>query len=346
MFEPAEHHGHGGDGLVAAGDGHDAVEHVAARHELDRVGDDLAADERALHALGAHRDAVGDRDRVDLDRACRPPPARPASPSRRASGGSSCRASSRSSSGRRRSAAASGPRRRSRPPSSWRGPAERSVPSRRTRLLRAGIDGHRGLLCRGRLSAGNSTAGRGAGPARSPAARSPVDERGQRLDETRARARHAVGVVQVDDGARPRRARSRASDLAPAGRRGDGPPAARSRTRTACRGAAARRTAARLVMPHGGRKKRGGAPGRVRRWRRARAPICRASRAGPQSQRLAVAPACGCRGHAPRRRCAARRSARACRPLPDQEEGRPHALARQDVEHARRVRPGPGRRRR
>ena len=37
-------------------------------HELDRVGDHLAADERRLHALGAHRDAVGDRDRVELHR--------------------------------------------------------------------------------------------------------------------------------------------------------------------------------------------------------------------------------------------------------------------------------------
>ena len=35
---------------------------------LDRVGDDLARDEREVHALVAHRDAVGDRDRAELQR--------------------------------------------------------------------------------------------------------------------------------------------------------------------------------------------------------------------------------------------------------------------------------------
>ena len=42
------------------------VEEVAARHELDRVGHDLAADERGLHALGAHGHAVRDGDGVEL----------------------------------------------------------------------------------------------------------------------------------------------------------------------------------------------------------------------------------------------------------------------------------------
>ena len=36
--------------------------------QLDRVGDDLAADERGAHALGAHGDAVGHRDGVELHR--------------------------------------------------------------------------------------------------------------------------------------------------------------------------------------------------------------------------------------------------------------------------------------
>src|SRR5438270_3280153 len=40
---------------------------MPAHDQLDRVRDDLARDERRLHALGAHRDAVGDRDRVHLD---------------------------------------------------------------------------------------------------------------------------------------------------------------------------------------------------------------------------------------------------------------------------------------
>ena len=53
----------GRDRLVAADEADDAVEVVAAGHELDRVRDDLAADERAAHARRAHRDAVRDRRR-------------------------------------------------------------------------------------------------------------------------------------------------------------------------------------------------------------------------------------------------------------------------------------------
>ena len=61
------HHG-GGNRLVAADEDHQAVEAVAARDELDRVGDHLAADERGAHPLGAHRDAIGDRHGVELHR--------------------------------------------------------------------------------------------------------------------------------------------------------------------------------------------------------------------------------------------------------------------------------------
>ena len=66
--EPAERHRRAGHGLVAGDDAHDAVDHLAADDELDRVGDDLAADERGLHALGAHRHAVADGDGVELHR--------------------------------------------------------------------------------------------------------------------------------------------------------------------------------------------------------------------------------------------------------------------------------------
>ncbi len=38
---------------------------MAADRHLDRIGDDLAADEAGLHALMAHGDAVGDGDRVE-----------------------------------------------------------------------------------------------------------------------------------------------------------------------------------------------------------------------------------------------------------------------------------------
>ena len=65
-IEPGQRHDRAGDGLVAAGEGDDAVEEIAARDQFDGVGDHFAADERGLHALGAHGDAVGDGDGVEL----------------------------------------------------------------------------------------------------------------------------------------------------------------------------------------------------------------------------------------------------------------------------------------
>ena len=66
--EPRQGHHRAGDGLVAPGERDDAVEQVRQGEELDRVGDDLARHERRPHPLGAHRDAVGDGDGVELDR--------------------------------------------------------------------------------------------------------------------------------------------------------------------------------------------------------------------------------------------------------------------------------------
>jgi hypothetical protein len=51
--------------LVTAADGHEAVEHLAAHHGLDRVGDNLARDERIFHSLGAHGNAIGNGDGVE-----------------------------------------------------------------------------------------------------------------------------------------------------------------------------------------------------------------------------------------------------------------------------------------
>ena len=58
----------GGHRLVAAGHPDEAVEALGEHDRLDRVAADLAADERAAHALVAHRDAVGHRDRAELER--------------------------------------------------------------------------------------------------------------------------------------------------------------------------------------------------------------------------------------------------------------------------------------
>ena len=48
--------------FVAAADGHQAVDTRGAANGFDGVGDDFARDQRILHPLGAHGDAVADGD--------------------------------------------------------------------------------------------------------------------------------------------------------------------------------------------------------------------------------------------------------------------------------------------
>src|SRR5690606_34059862 len=62
----AQHaHQAAGHVLVAAADDDHAVHPLALHAGLDAVGDDLAADQRVLHALGAHGHAVGDGGRAE-----------------------------------------------------------------------------------------------------------------------------------------------------------------------------------------------------------------------------------------------------------------------------------------
>jgi hypothetical protein len=61
--ETAHRHEHARQTLVATGEAQQGVVAVTVHHELNRVGNDLARDQRRLHALVAHADAVGDRDR-------------------------------------------------------------------------------------------------------------------------------------------------------------------------------------------------------------------------------------------------------------------------------------------
>ena len=56
------------DGLVAGDERHDGVEHVAVADQLDRVGDQLSADEAGLHPFGSHRHAVTDGNGVEFHR--------------------------------------------------------------------------------------------------------------------------------------------------------------------------------------------------------------------------------------------------------------------------------------
>ena len=68
QVQPGHRHHHPRLGLVAAGDPHERVEALGVHHELHRVGDQVAAHQRRLHALVAHRDPVGDGDRAELER--------------------------------------------------------------------------------------------------------------------------------------------------------------------------------------------------------------------------------------------------------------------------------------
>ncbi len=68
--EARERHDGTGRRLVAGDEAHETVEEVTARDELDGVGDHLARDEGRTHPGCAHRDAVRDRDRVELHRRC------------------------------------------------------------------------------------------------------------------------------------------------------------------------------------------------------------------------------------------------------------------------------------
>lgn len=65
-------HEQAGHVLVAGGHQHEAVERMRRGHRLDAVGDELARNERILHALVAHRQTVADGDGREDDGT--PPP--------------------------------------------------------------------------------------------------------------------------------------------------------------------------------------------------------------------------------------------------------------------------------
>ena len=58
-------HDHAGHVLVAPGEGDQRVIPLGRHDGLDAVGDDVARLQRVAHAVGAHRDAVGDADGVE-----------------------------------------------------------------------------------------------------------------------------------------------------------------------------------------------------------------------------------------------------------------------------------------
>ena len=68
LVHARERHQRGRHGLVAADDADQRVEVVRDVHQLDRVGDQLARDERRAHSRRPLRLVVGDGDRVELER--------------------------------------------------------------------------------------------------------------------------------------------------------------------------------------------------------------------------------------------------------------------------------------
>ena len=84
LVDASERHQRGRRRLVAADQADEPVEVVGVHHQLDRVGDHLARDERGAHPRRSLRLVVGDRDRVELERDATRPPRRRRRPGARA----------------------------------------------------------------------------------------------------------------------------------------------------------------------------------------------------------------------------------------------------------------------
>ena len=68
QVEPGRGHQHRRDALVATRETDEAIEPLGVHDALDRVGDDLATDQRGAHALVTHADPVADGDGAELHR--------------------------------------------------------------------------------------------------------------------------------------------------------------------------------------------------------------------------------------------------------------------------------------
>src|SRR6266511_3778619 len=208
--------------------------------------------------------------------------------------------------------------------------AARSVPSRRTRLLRRGSLAMSELLCR--MNEVRAILQQVAQRSQRIALRRQhADHRRQRLDEAHARAGHAVGVVEVENSPRPY-PMARALDL-------------QRRARWAASFRLRRPEHARCPEPaeHGEEREVGHAPRRPEEPRRRSGclgdgvmplPHLAPGLPRPREPEAPVAPRVVAEivargGDAPDARASPRR------PLADQEEGRRGVVGGQDVEHAR-----------
>ena len=65
-IQPKAGHGRAGNGFIASHQANQAVEHITTGGEFDGIGDEVARDKRGLHSFGAHSDAIGNCDGVEL----------------------------------------------------------------------------------------------------------------------------------------------------------------------------------------------------------------------------------------------------------------------------------------
>src|SRR5260370_24748166 len=66
--QASERHDAAGNCLVAADENHECIEKISARDKFYRVGNHFTADQGSFHTLGAHGNAVGNGNRVELER--------------------------------------------------------------------------------------------------------------------------------------------------------------------------------------------------------------------------------------------------------------------------------------
>jgi hypothetical protein len=67
-IQPRQGHDAAGNSFVAPDQHHQGIEEIAPRDQLNRIGNNFAADQRCAHALRPHGDAIGDGHGVEFQR--------------------------------------------------------------------------------------------------------------------------------------------------------------------------------------------------------------------------------------------------------------------------------------
>ena len=67
-IQASQRHNAAGNRLVAADENDQCIEKISASDKFNRVGNDFAADQRSFHPFGAHGNAIGDGNSIELER--------------------------------------------------------------------------------------------------------------------------------------------------------------------------------------------------------------------------------------------------------------------------------------